>query len=65
MELRTHGVVIMTRHGTNQRSVLPVPYADGLVVGATHDPRQLVVEEDGANIIEMAVQREQASPGLI
>jgi hypothetical protein len=35
------------------------------VIGAAHYPRQLMVEEDGADIVQMAVQGEQASPGLV
>lgn len=51
--------------GLTERSVLPIPYPDGLVVGARDDPRQLVVEEDGADVVEMAIQGEQTPPGLI
>lgn len=35
------------------------------VVGAAHDPRQLVVEEDSADVVQVAVQREQTPPGLV
>ena len=55
------------KHGENcltQRSVLPVPYSDGLIVGTRDDPRELVVEEDGAHIIEMATEGEETSPRL-
>lgn len=47
-----------------QRPVLPIPYADGLIIGAGNDPGQLVVEEDGSDIIQMPIQREEASSGL-
>jgi hypothetical protein len=35
------------------------------IIGAAHYPRQLVVEEDSADIVQMAVQGEQASPSLV
>jgi hypothetical protein len=35
------------------------------VIRTAHDPWQLVVEEDGPDIVQMAVQGEQASSGLV
>lgn len=35
------------------------------VVGATQYPRQLMVEEDGADIVQVAVECEQASSSLV
>jgi hypothetical protein len=35
------------------------------VIGAAHYPWQLVVKEDGADIVQVAVQGEQASPSLV
>lgn len=35
------------------------------VVGTADNPWQLVVEEDSADIVQMAVQSEQTSPSLI
>jgi len=40
-------------------------YASPTVVGAAHDPRQLVVEEDGANVVQVAIQREQTPSSLV
>ena len=65
MELGAHGVVVVARHGAQQGAVLPVPYPDGLVVAGADDPGELVVEEDGADIVEMAVQSEEATAGLV
>ncbi len=45
-------------------AVLPVPYPDGLVVTGTNDPGELVVEENGSNVIQVPIQREQTPPGL-
>lgn len=44
---------------------MPVPYPDGLVVRGGDNPRQLVVEEDGADVVEMAVEGEKAPPRLV
>lgn len=41
-----------------QRSVLPVPNSNGLIVGAGNDPRELMMEKDCANIVQMSIQRE-------
>ena len=47
-------------------TVLPAGAGYALtVIGAAHYPRQLVVEEDGADIVQVAVQCEQASSGLV
>lgn len=35
------------------------------VVGAAHYPRELVVEEDGPDIVQVAVQCEETSPSLV
>jgi len=44
---------------------LPVPYPNGLVVGGRKNPWQLMVEEHGSDVVEMAIQSEQASPSLV
>jgi len=41
-----------------------VPDANGLVIRRRHDPRHLVVELDRANVIQVAVKREQAASSL-
>jgi hypothetical protein len=48
-----------------QRSILPVPDANGLIVGAGQDPRQLMVEEHRPNVVEMAIKRKLAPSLLI
>lgn len=65
MELRAHCVVIVTRHRADQRSILPIPDANGLIVRAGEDPGKLVVEEDGANVIEMSIESEEAPSSLV
>lgn len=47
-----------------QRAILPVPDANGLVVRGRNDPGKLVVEEDGADIVEMAIEGEEAATSL-
>lgn len=65
MELSAHSIVVVARHGAEKGAVLPVPYPDSLVVTRTDDPGKFVVEEDGADIVEMPVQREQTSACLV
>lgn len=65
MELRAHGVVVVPSHGADQTAVLPVPDTDRLVIGATQDPGELVVEEDSADVVQMSVQGEQTPAGLV
>lgn len=48
-----------------QRSVLPIPYPYCLVVRARQNPGQLVVEENRANIVQMAIEGEEAPPTLV
>jgi hypothetical protein len=48
-----------------QRSILPIPDSDGLVIGAGDNPRKLMVEENCADIIQMTVQGKQASSSLV
>lgn len=35
------------------------------IIGAAHDPRQLVMEEDGSDIVQVTVQCEQTPSGLV
>ena len=44
---------------------MPVPYPDSLIVGGRDDPWQLVVEENGPNVVQVAIEREEAPPGLV
>jgi hypothetical protein len=82
MELRTHHIMVVTRHCADwnssqphlsgrvasaqltQRSVLPIPYSDCLIVGGREDPRKFAVEEYRSHVVEMSVQGEKTSPGL-
>lgn len=61
MKLGTHRVMVVASHGADERSILPIPYPDSLIVGAGNDPWELVVEEDGAYVVEMAVESKQTS----
>jgi len=62
---RKYPNIISGRITHTQGSVLPVPYPNGLVVAGADDPGELVVEEYGSDIVEMAVQGEQAPPSLV
>jgi hypothetical protein len=42
-----------------QSSVLPIPYPDGLVIGARQNPWQLMMKEDSPNIVQMSCQGKQ------
>ena len=48
-----------------QRTILPVPYPDCLIVGGRQDPWELVVEENGADVVKVAVEREKAATCLV
>jgi len=61
----THHVMVVTRHSTDEGSVLPIPYADRLVIRATQYPRKLVVEVGRPNIVQVAVECEEASSSLV
>lgn len=54
-----------TRSQLTQRPVLPVPYPNCLIVGTGQNPGKLVVKENRPHIVQMAVQREKASPRLV
>lgn len=81
MKLRAHCVMVVASHSANyrdsvrsqiegvrvptQRPVLPIPYPDRLIIRTGQNPRQLVMEKDGAYVVEVAIQREETSPCLI
>jgi len=44
---------------------LPVPDADGLVVAGADNPGVLVVELDGADVVEMSEESEEAPVELV
>jgi hypothetical protein len=47
-----------------QRSVLPIPDSDGLVIGRRDDPGKFMVEENGAHVVQVTVQGKQTPPSL-
>lgn len=59
------GIGMRVGSGRTQGAILPVPYPDGLVIRRRQDPWQLMVEEYGPDIVQVAVQREQTSPSLV
>ncbi|KAI7242227.1 hypothetical protein KC330_g81 [Hortaea werneckii] len=66
--LGLHLLVLATQRLTGfltQAPVLPIPYPNSLIVTCTDNPRQLVVEEDGAHIIQVAIQGEHAPSRLV
>ena len=65
MELRAHGVVVVARHGTDQGSVLPIPYSDGLIIRAGQDPWQLVVKKYRSYVVQVAIKSKKAASSLI
>lgn len=54
MEHGAHDVVHVASQDADAGATLPVPDADRLVIRCGHDQRVLVVEESGANIIQVA-----------
>lgn len=57
--------MVMPGQHTDTLSRLPVPNANRLIITGRDDPRVLVVEEDGAHVVEMAVQGEEAATLLV
>jgi len=65
MEQGTHDVVIVTGQNGDARARLPVPDADGLVVAGADNPWVLVVELDGADVIKVSEESEEAPMELV
>lgn len=61
MKLGTHDIMIVAWQHTDASSALPVPNANRLIVGGRDDPRILVVEHGGADVIQMAQKGEDAA----
>lgn len=64
MKLCAHHVVIVSSYYANARTALPVPDPDGLVVGSTENPRILVMEHSGSDVVQVTEQGEDA-PSLL
>ena len=60
-----HHIVVVSGEGRDALARLPVPDADDLVVGGAEDPGELVVELDGADVIEMAEKGEKTTTQLV
>lgn len=65
MEQGTHDVVIVTSQNGDACARLPVPDADGLVVAGADNPWVLVVELDGADVIKVSEESEEAPVELV
>ncbi len=65
VESGAHHIVIVPGQHRDAGARLPVPDADGLVVGRVHDPWVLLVEGDRADVVQVAEQREEAPPQLV
>lgn len=50
--------MIVPSQNANTVSALPIPYSNSLIIRRTQDPRVLVVEEGGSNVIQMTQQGE-------
>lgn len=57
--------MVVTREHANTSAALPVPYSNRLVVRSGDDPRVLVVEHRGADVVEVAEEGEDASLLLV
>lgn len=65
MELRAHHIVVVSGQDADARSRLPVPDADGLIIGCTQHPGILVVKHGRANVVQVTEQREDAALLLV
>lgn len=57
--------MIVSGENGDTSSRLPVPNANRLIVAGAHDPRVLVMELYGANVIEVSKESEQAPVKLV
>jgi hypothetical protein len=58
MEAGTHDVVVVARENRDAGPALPVPDPDGLVIAGAHHPGILLMELNGADVIQVAQQSE-------
>ena len=65
MEHAAHDVVVVPSEDRDAVAALPVPDADGLVVGGREDPGVLVVEHRRPDVVQVAHQVEQATLLLV
>ena len=65
VELSAHDVVVVTGENGDARTTLPITDANGFVVRGTEDPRMFMVEEDGAYVVEVAVESEETFARLV
>ena len=57
--------MIVTGQNGDAGARLPVPDADGLVVAGADNPGVLVVELDGADVVEVSEESEEAPVELV
>jgi hypothetical protein len=65
MESGTHDVVTMACKDGDDVPVLPIPESYCLVITTGNDPRQLFVEFDGPDIVQVTSECEEALLGLV
>lgn len=61
----SHDVVVVARQYGDTLPTLPVPDPNGLIIRSREDPRVLVVEVDGADVVEVTVEGEETATGLV
>ncbi len=54
MELRTHHIMTMPGNNIDTRATLIIPNPHSLIITRGQNPRQLVVEVGGTNVVDMA-----------
>jgi len=65
MELGAHHIVVVARQHADAVARLPVPDADGLIVGGAQNPRVFVVEGHRTHVVQMGQQGEDAAALLV
>ena len=65
MKLGAHDVVVVACEDADAVSRLPVPNANCLIVGTTDDPRILMMEEGGSDIIQMTEKSKNTSAQFV
>jgi hypothetical protein len=61
VEHRAHNIVSMPCQNRQASSTLPIPYSNGLIIRRRENPRVLVMELHCSDVIEMALQSEEAA----
>jgi hypothetical protein len=61
MKLGTHDIVGVAGEDGQAGPGLPVPNANGLIIGGGEDPGEFVVKKDGADVVQVSVESKETA----